>query len=136
MARKPWPGDGVGRGNGAGSARTQFSSGMPSANPAGRPRKAKVLPNASFKEAVLTALAASIATTENGVGRKRSQSEAMIMLLIVQYPAAKPRDKIAMLKYLGELAPEAELMRNRDLPKETVANLVATLAKEGIVDLD
>lgn len=136
MARKPLPGDGIGRGNGAGSARTQFSSGMPSANPAGRPRKAKVPPNASLKEAALKALAASISTTENGVARKRSQSEAMILLLIAQYPAAKPREQIAMLKYLGELAPEAEQMRNRDLPKDAVANLVAMLAKERIVDLD
>ena len=85
MARGPLPGDGIGRGNGAGSARTQFSSGMPSANPAGRPRKAKVPPNASLKEAALKALAASI---------------------------------------------------YRDLPKDAVANLVAMLAKEGIVDLD
>ena len=137
MAREQWPGDGVGRGNGAGSARTQFRSGAPSANPAGRPRKAKVPPNASLKEAVLTALAATISTTENGVARKRSQSEAMIMLLIAQFPSAKPREQIAMLKYLGDLAPEVELMRNRDLPMEAINDFITRLAQEaGRLELD
>ena len=130
MARRQWPDDGVGRGNGVGSARTQFRSGMPSANPAGRPRKPKVAPNASFKEAALSQLAAVITTTEDGVARKRSRGEAMIMLLMADFQAAGPREKIAMLRYLGKLAPEVELMRNRDLPKDAINEFVSELAQE------
>ena len=136
MPRQTWAGDGVGKGNGAGSAKTQFREGMPSANPAGRPRKAKVLPNASLKEAALAALSATISTTENGVPRKRLQGEAMIKLMIANFPQAKPREQIAILKYLGDLAPEAELMRNRDLPADAVLKLVEALAKEGLDRLD
>ena len=136
MARQAWPGDGVGRGNGAGSAQTQFREGMPSANPAGRPRKPKLPPNASLKEAALAALSATIATTENGVARKRPQGEAMIKLMIANFPQAKPREQIAILKYLGGLAPEAELMRNRDIPMDAVVKLVEALAKEGLDRLD
>lgn len=130
MPRKQWPGGGVGRGNGLGSATTQFKSGMPSANPHGRPRKAKTVPSASLKEAALKHLAEEIRTTENGVARKRPQSEAMIMLLLAHFPSAKPREKIAILRYVGELAPEAELMRNRDLPKDAIKDLVEKLAQE------
>ncbi len=116
MPRKQWPDGGVGRGNGPGSARTQFKPGMPSGNPSGRPRKAKAAPSASLKEAALKSLAEVIQTTENGIARKRPQSEAMIMLLLAQYPSAKPREKIAILRYIGELAPEAELVRNKNSP--------------------
>ncbi len=130
MPRKQWPGDGVGRGNGPGSARTQFKSGMPSANPSGRPRRPKMVPSASLKEAVLRSLAEEIRTTENGVARKRPQSEAMIMLLLAHYPSARPREKIAILRYVGELAPQAELIRNGELPRETVKDVVERLAQE------
>lgn len=133
MSGNQWSGDGVGRGNGAGSAKTQFREGMPSANPAGRPRKAKVQPNASLKEAALAALSETIPTTENGVARKRLQGEAMIRLLIANFPQAKPHEKIAILRFLTDLAPEAELMRNRDLPADAIVKLVEVLAKEGLV---
>ncbi len=54
----------------------------------------------------------------------------MIMLLLAHFPSAKPREKIAILRYVGELAPEAELMRNRDLPKDAIKDLVEKLAQE------
>lgn len=130
MPRKQWPDGGVGRGNGPGSAKTQFKAGMPSGNPSGRPRKPKTAPSASLKEAALKSLAEVIQTTENGIPRKRPQSEAMIMLLIAQYPSAKPGEKIAILRYIGELAPEAELMRRRELPRDAVKALVERLAQE------
>jgi hypothetical protein len=130
MAGKRMRGGGVGRGNGAGSAKTQFKAGMPSGNRLGRPPKAKAAASASLKEAALKSLAQLIHTTENGITRKRPQSEAMIMLLLAQYPSAKPRDKIAILRYIGELAPQAELMRNGDLPKNAIKDLVERLAQE------
>lgn len=130
MPRKHRPGDGVGRGNGPGSARTQYKPGMPSGNPFGRPSKPKTVPSASLKEAVLKHLAEEIRTTEDGVARKRPQSEAMIMLLLAHYPSAKAREKIAILRYFGELAPEAELMDNRDIPKDAVNDVVERLAQE------
>ena len=130
MARNQWPGDGVGRGNGSGSAQTQFKPGMPSANPNGRPRKPKRAPNRSLKEAVLKGLGEQISTIENGVARKRSQTEAMIMMLLARFPSAKPREQIAILKYLGSLAPEAELESNKDLPANAIHDFVAGLARE------
>lgn len=135
MARSPWTGDGVGRGNGLGSARTQFRSGMPSANPHGRPRKPKLAPNRSLKEAVLKGLGEQVSTTENGVARKRTQTEAMIMLLLAQYPSAKPREQLAILKYFGSVAPEVELVSApRELAANAVEDLVAALALEGLID--
>lgn len=135
MARSQWPGDGVGRGNGAGSAQTQFKTGMPSANPHGRPRKPKLEPNRSFKEAMLRSLAENVSTTENGVARKRTQTEAMIMLLIAQYRCAKPREMLAILKYVGSIAPEVELASApRELTPNAVEDLVAALAREGLID--
>jgi hypothetical protein len=106
---------------------------MPSGNPHGRPRKPKRAPNRSLKEAVLNGLAEQISTTENGVARKRTQTEAMIMLLFAQFPSAKPREKIAILKYLGSLAPEAELVnRPREISADAIHDLVAMLAREGL----
>ena len=134
MARSPWPGDGVGRGNGPGSARTQFKSGMPTANPNGRPKRAKQAPNRSLKEAALRSLAGQVLTKENGVARKRTQPEAMMMLLLAEYPSAKLREKVMILKYLGSLAPEIELERNRDLPPTAIEDLVAALAREGLYE--
>jgi hypothetical protein len=130
MAGKQMRGGGVGRGNGAGSAKTQFKAGMPSGNRLGRPRKAKAAASASLKEAALKSLAQLIHTTENGITRKRPQSEAMIMLLLTKYPTAKPREMIAILRYVSELAPETELVRNGDLPKNAIKNLVERLAQE------
>lgn len=135
MARSPWPGDGVGRGNGIGSARTQFKSGMPSANPYGRPKRAKQAPNRSLKEAVLKGMGEHISTIEDGVARKRSRTEAMIMLLFAQYRSAKPREQIANLKYLGSIAPEVELdSAPRKITASAVHDLVAALAREGLID--
>ena len=37
---------------------------------------------------------------------------------------------LAILRFLGALAPEAELMRNRDLPKDAIKDLVERLAQE------
>ena len=54
----------------------------------------------------------------------------MIMLLIADFSAAEPREKIAMLKYLGELAPEVELTRNRDISTNAIDDLVKVLAQE------
>lgn len=113
MEHKPWPGDGVGKGNGPGSARTHFKSGMPSANPKGRPRKPKPTPNPSLAEAMLRALSEVIPTTEHGVNRKRPLSEAMVLALLAEFSDAKPADKIAILKYAATLAPQALYMQPR-----------------------
>lgn len=121
---------GLGRGNGPGSRKSQFQAGMPSGNPRGRPRKPKAQPNGSVKDAVAKSLAEMITTRENGVASRRSQAEAMVMLLFTHFPTATIREKIALLKYIGEVAPGALLEANRDLPKTAVADLVAILAEE------
>jgi len=121
---------GVGRGNGAGSRSSQFQSGMPSGNPHGRPRKPKVKPNVSVKDAVTKSLAEMITTRENGVASKRSQADAMIMLLFAHYPGATTREKLAILKFIGDVAPGALVEGDRSLPKTAVADLVARLAQE------
>jgi len=121
---------GVGRGNGPGSRATQFQDGMPSANPHGRPKRHKARPNASVKDAVTKSLAELITTRENGVTRKRSQTDAMIMLLFAHYPSASIREKLAILKFIGDVAPGALLEGDRSLPGTAVADLVARLAQE------
>jgi hypothetical protein len=121
---------GVGRGNGPGSRASQFQAGRPSGNPRGRPRKPKVQPNGSIKDAVAKSLAELITTRENGVASKRSQAEAMIMLLFNNYPSATTHGKLATLKFIGEVAPGALLEQSHDLPKTAIADLVAILAKE------
>ncbi len=136
MPRRTWPGDGVGRGNGAGSRRTQFKSGMPSANPNGRPCKPKLGPDASLKDAALRVLLEQVVTTENGVRRKQSRVTAMIKLLLADFPVGNTREKLAILKYFGMLVPEAELTRNQDnqISPTAIDDLVKTLAAEGLHD--
>ena len=121
---------GVGRGNGPGSRASQFQDGMPSGNPQGRPRKPKAAPNISVKDAVTKSLADLITTRENGVASKRSQADAMIVLLFAQYPSATTREKLAILKYIGDVAPGALLERSGELPKTAITDLVALLARE------
>ena len=136
MPRRTWPGDGVGRGNGAGSRRTQFKSGMPSGNPHGRPRKPKLGPDASLKDAALRVLLKPVVTTENGVRRKQSRVTAMIKLLLAGFPVANTREKLAILKYVGTLVPESELTRNRDnqISPTAIQDFVKTLAAEGLLN--
>ena len=121
---------GVGRGNGPGSSASQFKAGMPSGNPHGRPRKPKVAPNVSLRDAVIKGLAEQVITRENGVASKRSQTDAMVMLLFAHFPSATIREKIAILKYIGEIAPGALLEGTRDLPTSAIEDLVARLAEE------
>jgi len=136
MARRAWPDDGVGRGNGAGSQRTQFKAGMPSGNPHGRPRKPKLGPDASLKDAALRVLLEQVVTTENGVKRKQSRVMAMIKLLLADFPVGNTREKLAILKYVGTLVPEAVLARSRDneISPTAIEDLVKTLAEEGILN--
>lgn len=121
---------GLGKGNGPGSRASQFRAGMPSGNRNGRPRKRKAAPNVSLKDAVTKSLAEMITTRENGIASKRSQTDAMIMLLIAGFPKASIREKIAILKYIGEVAPGTLLEGSRELRKGAIEDLVAILAKE------
>lgn len=136
MARRAWPDDGVGKGNGAGSRQTQFKSGMPSGNPHGRPRRPKLEPDASLKDATLRVLLEQVVTTENGVKRKQSRVTAMIKLLLADFPLGNTREKLAILKYVGTLVPEAALTRNRDnqISPTVIEDLVKRLAAEGILN--
>ncbi len=136
MARRAWTDDGVGKGNGAGSRQTQFKSGMPSGNPHGRPRKPKLEPDASLKDAALRVLLEQVVTTENGVKRKQSRVTAMIKLLLADFPLADTREKLAILKYVGTLVPEAVLTRNRDnqISPTAIPDLVKMLAAENLLN--
>jgi hypothetical protein len=103
---------------------------MPSANPNGRPRKAKIPPNSSIKDAVTKGLAKEISTREDGVASRRTQSEAMIMVLIARFPTASVREQVSILRYFGEVAPTALQEASRDLPPNAVEELVKVLARE------
>ena len=88
---------------------------MPSGNPHGRPRKPKLGPDASLKDAALRVLLEQVVTTENGVKRKQSRVMAMIKLLLADFPVGNTREKLAILKYVGTLVPEAVLARSRTM---------------------
>ena len=135
MPRRAWPGDGIGRGNGTGSRRTQFKPGMPSGNPNGRPRKPKLAPDASLKDAALRVLLEPVVTTEGGVRRKLPRADAMLKLLVASFPDCDAREKLAILKYLGVLVPEAQLAgAPRRITANAVQDFVAALAREGLID--
>jgi hypothetical protein len=122
--------DGVGRGNGEGSKRTQFQDGMPSRNPNGRPRKPKREPNASIKDAVSRELRQLITVRENGVEEQRSQTDAMVMLMFAQFSKATIREKIAILRYAADIAPETLNDRKHEAPADALIALVERLAQE------
>lgn len=129
-AGNPQPGKGVGRGHGSGSKSSQFKTGMPSANPSGRPRRAKRLPTSSLKDAVAAELASMISTRENGVTSKRTQAEAMILLLFARFPSATVREQITILRYVGGIAPTALQESNHDFSPDAVRQFVEGLARE------
>jgi len=109
---------------------------MPSGNPHGRPRKPKLGPDASLKDAALRVLLEPVVTTENGVRRKQPRVTAMIKLLLADFPLGTTREKLDILKYVGMLVPEAVLTRNRDnqISPTAIQDLVKTLAAEGLLN--
>lgn len=129
MARRN---SGVGRGNGPGSQRTWFKTGMPSANAVGRPKKPKIEPDASLRDAALKALLEEIFVNVNGVRRKEPRATAMIKSLLADFGDAELREKLAILKYLGSLVPETNASRASDprLNREGMQKLVERLAEE------
>lgn len=129
MARKSRS-TGVGRGNGAGSARTQFKDGMPSGNPLGRPRKPKQAPPRSLNEAIDAALRRVITATENNREKKMTQLQAMIELLVADYPKASYPSKLKLLQHLASLG-ENGYEQKPELPSnEVIHEFVARLAEE------
>jgi hypothetical protein len=79
---------------------------------------------------VTKGLAKTISTREDGVASTRTQSEAMVMVLLARFPTATVRDQVAILRYLGDVAPAALQEASRDLPRNAIADLVAALARE------
>ena len=132
MARKSRS-TGVGRGNGFGSARTQYRSGMPSGNPNGRPRKEKLPPSRSFQQAMLRELARPGQGTVEGVEVEMPQFEAMTLSFINDYYRASPATKLRMLTACSQMAGDV-VEADPQPTDETIRSVVEQLAAEYVGD--
>ena len=93
--------DGVGRGNGDGSKSTQFKPDMPSANPEGRRRaRPKRKSHTDIAAAFHNALSAEIVVRRNGRVSKVPWVEAMALAILEDFPKAKLREKLEIIRFL------------------------------------
>lgn len=118
---------GVGRGHGPGSAATQFKDGMPSRNPLGRPKKVKLPPARSLEEAIDRVLRRTVQMDDGSTKKTVSHLEAMIEVLLNSFPRATPSEKIRILQYCQELAPDVKLDRPPEICRESIQEFVRQL---------
>lgn len=123
-------GAGVGRGNGPGSAKGQFKSGRPSANPHGRPRKPKPEPNGSLRDAAQRELGALVDIFENGVRKTVPQPEAMMRTLTARFSKAPVKDQIQIIRFFLSVVPSALEQRSPLPPQDSIAAFIEKLADE------
>lgn len=121
---------GVGRGNGAGSARTQFKEGMPSGNPRGRPRKAQEEPPQSMLEALGQALRQPTEMRDaNGNRKAVTMFTAMTEVLLNDFPKASPAIRLRIFNMLLAHSCSIPLAPPPQPEPATVEALVERLAK-------
>lgn len=121
---------GVGRGNGAGSARTQFRNGMPSANPNGRPRKEKELPARSIADAIEKILWRDMDVTDRSGTRKIPQFQAMLEYAVADFPRCSPAARLRLLQFCIDAAPEVLHAPPPAPDADRLRTFLETLAKE------
>jgi hypothetical protein len=123
---------GVGRGNGEGSRVSQFKEGEPSRHPQGRPRKEATPVDIDLRSVIRRQLATPVAVRQNGISTMVPQGEALVSLMLANCRNAKPREQLAIMKFLIEQAKlssdEAE-MRNMDIPPQSIADFINGLTK-------
>lgn len=130
MARKSRA-TGVGKGNGEGSRRTQFSHDDWPGNRAGRPRKtAGTLKDQSIAAAMVRELNKPWSIEVNGVKTKIPAAEAMSLILIEDFKTATTPQKIMIRKYFESKEAEQRAAVSYDIPTTTVARALEDLLRE------
>ena len=130
MSRRPTP-SGVGRGNGTGSLRTQFKSGMPSGNPAGRPRRPKVVSDPTdFGAALARVMASSVDVNVDGRRRKMPRVDVVARNYLETMMRGSPQAQTAALKFIFGAGGAAAELRNGDIPASAIADFVEGIAAE------
>jgi hypothetical protein len=99
---------GVGRGNGAGSQRTQFQAGGPSGNPKGRPRKRRLPPATSLLEVLQRLLGevTDVSVGEDEYGeplytKRMRRLDALGESMMSKLGNASLREQTAFIRQLG-----------------------------------
>ena len=127
---------GVGRGNGVGSGRTQFRDGMPSGNPSGRPKKIKVTPPASIQEALSRAMQRPIVMREGSREKTLPQFEAMIEVMLNDFPRASLNQKIRLLTLCMSIAPDLEQGREPETQGDALQKFADWIMLQGGAESD
>ena len=131
MRKTNGPSQGVGRGNGRGSRRTQFEKGKPSANPAGRSRGLKSAgEGVDLRQSLQMALQAKVTVRVDGAQRKMLLADAMVRHLTESFFKASPAGLVPMMKLLFDLATVPIDERSREISPDAVNEFIAALIAE------
>jgi hypothetical protein len=120
----------VGRGHGEGSKATRFQKGGPSGNPRGRPRKVKGGDALDLPAAIRRRLDRSVKVREGGVTKTMPRLDALAEMLLTDFQAAEPRDKVRIFTLLLSATINVPDTQSHDLPIQSIEAFVAGLAEE------